>query len=184
MDFHYGKDHNMYDKMDLDNMYSKREIDNMYSRCEVDNMYNRRDLGNMYNRPDLDNIPEREIETSRKDDFDSIKETVKYGDNTSAKQGFSDGKMYEMPMTMPPKRVPNLIDSFTENIKHNFLTVNKVNRYLCQCFDRHTYIWLDDNKSFWIWLIAIYKSYIICYRWNGSRWVSAQIAKNKIKQIG
>lgn len=134
---------------------------------------------------EVDNIREKDIEINRKDDTNNNFNNVsKYQGDLTNKQGFSDGKLYEIPMTMPPKKLPNLIDSVTDNIKYNFLNVNKVNKYLCQCFNRHTYIWLDNGKGFWIWLIAIYNSYIICYRWNGSRWVSAQISKNKIKQIG
>lgn len=51
---------------------------------------------------------------------------------------------------------------------------------LCECFNKYTYLRLRSGKSFWIWLIAIYDTYIICYRWNGQRWISAQISKNQI----
>ncbi|SHK26699.1 hypothetical protein SAMN02745248_02181 [Hathewaya proteolytica DSM 3090] len=90
----------------------------------------------------------------------------------------------DLKLSAPPDKIPNIIDSVTDNIKYNFLNVNKVNKFLCQCFNRYTYLWLNDGRSFWIWLISIHDTYIICYRWNGARWVSAQIAKNKIRQIG
>lgn len=68
----------------------------------------------------------------------------------------------------PPKIQPTMKNKFDDSDD------------LCECFNKYTYLRLRNGQSFWIWLIAIYDTYIICYRWNGQRWVSAQVSKHQI----
>ncbi|CAM2904755.1 hypothetical protein HAHI6034_07300 [Hathewaya histolytica] len=75
------------------------------------------------------------------------------------------------PKSAPPKNVP----------QKSMHTAGR--RSLCDCFNRFTYLWLRNGRAFWIWLVAVYDTYIICYRWNGTRWVSAQIDKRRIEHF-
>lgn len=93
------------------------------------------------------------------------------------------GRQEGYPPSLPPKSVPNQVNKIAQNFKYNLPSKNKFQRNLCQCFGRHTYLWLNNGQGFWIWLISIHDTYIICYRWNGERWVSAQIAKNRIVDL-
>ena len=111
------------------------------------------------------------------DDLREDNDTNDYeNDNTDVRQG-------GYPPSLPPKTIPKQGGNFKENFKFNWSDKNKLCKNLCDCFGRHTYLWLNNGQSFWIWLVSIHDQYIICYRWDGRRWVSAQIAKNRIVKL-
>lgn len=122
--------------------------------------------------------------------FDEFFETMEGYMDEGDGRGFDDNVGYrQMPMppsppmqpqggSYPPAAPPKSAPLKAESQKS--LSNQPGGRNICNCFNRYTYVWLRDGGAFWIWLVAVYDTYIICYRWNGSRWVSAQIARRRI----
>lgn len=119
--------------------------------------------------------------------FDEFFETMEgymdegYGESSNDNIEYREMPMSPMPPNMPPQggSYPPAVPPKSVPQK-SLSTKSAAGRNLCNCFNRYTYVWLRNGGAFWIWLVAVYNTYIICYRWNGNRWVSARIDKRRI----
>lgn len=51
------------------------------------------------------------------------------------------------------------------------------------CKFRYVYIWLDNGRSFWAWLVYVDRRSASGYRWNGRNWVYFGIDLKRIESF-
>lgn len=48
------------------------------------------------------------------------------------------------------------------------------------CTYRYVYLWLDNGRSFWAWLLYVGRTSVYGWRWNGFRWINFGLDTRRI----
>ncbi|GAA0182257.1 hypothetical protein SH2C18_46680 [Clostridium sediminicola] len=128
----------------------------------------------------------RESSNSKVDDISIVypEEIKNYINELKQMKNYEEGENFNRlqqgpPKTPPPNKTPQLSDSPDASLKAVDPGAIK------PCVYRFSYIWLENGKSFWAYLVYVGKKSASGWRWNPRRrrWVYFGVDLNDIKSF-